>query len=97
MPSVQRSLYLNELTKNCSNIHIEVPKGVLTVEFEVCWNNVWRSAERQQEIKQKGDPVHERTPQPKEVRGYYKQFAEAKHLEYKSWFDDEVFALVDLR
>ena len=21
----------------------------------------------------------------KEVRGYYKQFAEAKHLEYKSW------------
>ena len=33
----------------------------------------------------------------KQVRGYYKQFAEAKHLEYKSWIDSEVFDLVDLR
>ena len=32
-----------------------------------------------------------------EVRGYCKQFAEAKHLEYKSWVDNEVFDLVDLR
>ena len=33
----------------------------------------------------------------KEVRGYYKQFAEAKHMEYKSWVGGEVFDLVDLR
>ena len=33
----------------------------------------------------------------KEVRGYFKQFAEAKHLEYKSWVDNEVSDLVDLR
>ena len=26
-----------------------------------------------------------------EARGRYKQFAEAKHLEYKSWVDNEVF------
>ena len=26
-----------------------------------------------------------------EVRGYYKQFAEAKHLEYRSCVDNEVF------
>ena len=32
-----------------------------------------------------------------EVGGYYKQFAEAKHLESKSWIDNEVFDLVDLR
>ena len=32
-----------------------------------------------------------------EVRGYYKQFARAKHLELKSWIDNEVFDLVDLR
>ena len=32
-----------------------------------------------------------------EVRGYYKQFAEAKHLEYKSWDDNEVFDLIDMR
>ena len=28
MPSVQRSLYLNEMTNNFSNIQVEVPKGV---------------------------------------------------------------------
>ena len=32
-----------------------------------------------------------------EVRGYYKQFAEPKHLEWISWIDHEVFDLVDLR
>ena len=30
-----------------------------------------------------------------EVRGYYKQFAEAKHHEWKSWIDNEVFDLSD--
>ena len=33
----------------------------------------------------------------KGVRGYYKHFAKAKHLGYKSWVDDAVFDLVDLR
>ena len=32
-----------------------------------------------------------------EVRGYYIQFAEAKHLEYRSWVDNEVFDLIDMR
>ena len=32
-----------------------------------------------------------------EVRGYYKQFAEAKHMEWKSWIESEVFDLVGLR
>ena len=32
-----------------------------------------------------------------EVQGYYKQFAEAKHLEYRSWGDNEVFDLMDMR
>ena len=32
-----------------------------------------------------------------EVRGYYKQFAEAKHLESRSWVDNKVFDLMDLR
>ena len=32
-----------------------------------------------------------------EVRGYYKQFAETKHLEYRSWVDNEVFDLIDMR
>ena len=32
-----------------------------------------------------------------EVRGYNKQFAEAKHLEYRSWIDNKVFDLIDVR
>ena len=32
-----------------------------------------------------------------EVRGYHKQIAEAKHLEWKSWIDNEVFDLVYMR
>ena len=32
-----------------------------------------------------------------EVRGNYKQFAEAKHLEHKSSVDNEVFDLIDMR
>ena len=31
------------------------------------------------------------------VRRYYKQFAEAKHLECRSWIDNEVFDLIDMR
>ena len=32
-----------------------------------------------------------------EVREYHKQVAEAKHLEYKSWVENEVFDLIDMR
>ena len=32
-----------------------------------------------------------------EIRGYYKQFAGAKNLEWQSWADNEVFDLVDLK
>ena len=32
-----------------------------------------------------------------EVRGYYKQLTEAKHLEYRSWVDNEVFDLIAMR
>ena len=32
-----------------------------------------------------------------EIRAYQKQFLEAKHLECKSWLDNEVIDLVDTR
>ena len=35
------------------------------VKLEMCWNNVWQPAARQQDVKQKGDPVHEKKPQQK--------------------------------
>ena len=61
----------------------------LTVELEMCWNNVRRPA------KKKEIPCTKASTE--EVRRYYKQLAEAKHLEYKSWVDNEFFDLVHLR
>ena len=37
----------------------------LMVKLEMCWNNVWQPAERQQDLKQKRDPVHEKKLQLK--------------------------------
>ena len=67
----------------------------LTVELEMCWNTVWQLAGGRRYLKQKEDPVLEKKPQKKKVRGYHNQFAEAKHLECESWIDNEVFDLVD--
>ena len=52
----------------------------LAVKPETCWNAVWPPVEKQQEQGPRG--------------GYYNQFAEAKHLEYKSWVDNEFFDLM---
>ena len=49
---------------------------------------MWPSVEKQQEQGPRGDPVHERKHQ-------LRQFAEAKHLVWKSWIGNEVFDLVD--
>ena len=35
--------------------------------------------------------MHEKEASTQEVRGYSRQFAEAHHVEYNSWFDNEVF------
>ena len=52
---------------------------------------------KQQEQGPRGNPAHEREQSVQEVQGYHKQFSEAKHIEWKSWTDSEVFDLVDLR
>ena len=48
-------------------------------------------------IKEKRRSCARKEASAQEVRGYFKQIAEAKHLEYKSQLDTEVFDLVDLR
>ena len=64
----------------------------LTVKQETCWNAVWPLAEKQQEQEPRWDLVHEKKH---EVRKF--EVAEAKHLEYKSRVDNEVFDLIDMR
>ena len=83
----------DEMTNNFSNIHIEVPKGVdgrIRDVLEECMTTCGKAAGNQAKRRSRA----KKEASAKEVRGYYKQLAEAKHLEYKSWVDDEVFDLV---
>ena len=96
MPCVQRSLYLNEMTDDFGNVQVEVPKGVdgrTRNVLEQCMTACGKAAG----IKAKGRSRARKEASAPEVGGYYKQFADAKHQEYKSWVGNEVFDLVDLR
>ena len=65
------------------------------VKLEICWNVVWLLAERQRE-RAKMRPCARKEASAQEVQGYHQQFAESKHLEYRSWVDNEVFDLIDM-
>ena len=96
MPSVQRSLYLNEATNLYEIITTEVPDGVdgkTRDMLERCMTTCGRAAGAGAKMRSRA----RKEASAQEVRGYYKQFAEAKHLEYKSCVDNEVFDLIDLR
>ena len=91
MPCVPRLLYLNERTNNFGNIKLKFPRKLM-VKQETCWNPAWLLAEEQQDQ----EPRARKEAAAQQVRGYCKQFAEAKHLEYKSWVDNEIFDLIDI-
>ena len=55
---------------------------------------MWR---KPQEQEPRGDPVNEKKRQPRKYEDTTSSFAEAEHLEWKSWIDNEVFDLVDMR
>ena len=96
MPCVQRSLYLNEMTDDFGNIQVEVPTrvdGRTRDVLEQCMTACGKAAG----IKQTRRSRARKEASAKEVRGCYKQFAEAKHLEHKSWVVKEDFDLVVLR
>ena len=96
MPCVQRSLCPNGATNDFNSIKVEVPKGVdgqTRDMLERCMATCGKAAGTR--AKKKSRPRKEASAQ--EIRGYYKQFAEAKHLEYRSWVGNEVFDLVDMR
>ena len=83
MPCVQRSLYLNELTDDFGNKRVEVPKGVdgrtrdvLERCMATCGWASGTSAKMRSRVRKEASA--------QEVQGYYKQFAEARHLEYRS-------------
>ena len=91
MPSVQQSLYLNEAT----NGNAVMKTGVLETRdvFKRCMTTCGRAAGTRAKMRSRA----RKEASAQKVRGYYKQFAEAQHLEYRSWVHDKVFDLVDLR
>ena len=91
---MQRSLCLEEVIDDSSSTRVEFPSGVGN-KPETRRNAVWpRGKTAGARAKRRSRARKEVSAQ--EVRGYYKQFAEAKHLEWKSWIDSEVFDLVEL-
>ena len=96
MPCVQRSLYLNEVTNDYGNIKAEVLGGVggqTRDMLERCLTTCGRAAGTRAKMRSRAREA----ASAHEVRGYYKQIGEAKHLEYRSWVDNKVFDLIDLR
>ena len=95
-PSVQRSLNLNEVTNDYENIKAEVPEGVDSQTrdmLERCMATCGRAAGTRAKMRSRA----RKEASSQEVRGCYKQFAQAKHLEHRSWVDNEVFDLIDVR
>ena len=79
MPCVQRSLCLDEVTNDSSSTQVEVPKRVDSQTrdmLERCMATCGKAAGAR--AKRRSRARKEASPQ--EVRGYYKQLAEAKHL-----------------
>ena len=96
MPCVQRSLCLDEVTNDSGSTQVEVPKGVGRQTRDVldnCMATCGKAAGARAKMRSRA----RKEASAQKVRGYYKQFAGATHLEYKSWFDDEVFDLIDMR
>ena len=96
IPGVQRSLCLDEVIDDSSSTQVEFPKGVDSQTrdmLERCMATCGKAARARAKRRSRA----RKEASAKKVRRYYKQFAEAKHLEWKSWIDNEVFDLVDLR
>ena len=82
IPCVQRSLCLDEVINDSSSAQVEFPKGVnsqtrdtLERYMATCGKAAGARAKRRSRAQKEASP--------QELRGYYKQFAEAKHLEWE--------------
>ena len=68
-------------------VHVEVPKEVDSQT--TCGKAAGARAKRRSRARKEASA--------QEVQGHYRQFAEAGHLEWKTWIDNQVFDLVHLR
>ena len=92
IPSVQRSPCLEEVTDHSRSTRVELPNEVDNQTrdmLERCMATCGKAAGARAQMRSRARKGKEASAQ--EVRGYCTQFAGAKHLEWKSWIDNEVF------
>ena len=92
---MQRSLCLEEVTDDSSST-LELSNGAdnqTRDKLELCVATCGKAAGARANFRSRA----RKEASTQEVRGSYKQFARAKLLEWKSWIDNDVFGLVDLR
>ena len=93
---MQRLLFVDEVINDSSSAQVEFPKGVDSQTrdmLERCMATSRKATGARAKMRSRA----RKEASAQEVRGHYKQFAEAKHLEWKSCTDNEVFDIVDLR
>ena len=96
MLSVQRSLYLNDMTDHFGKMKVEVPRwfdGRTRDVLERCMATFGKAAGTRAKMRSRA----RKEAYAQEVRGYNKQLSEAKHLEYKPRVENEVFDLFDMK
>ena len=94
---VQRSLCLEEVTDDSSSTRIEPPNGVDNQTRDMLERCMAYNCGKAAGTRAKKKSCARKEASAQEVRGYYKPFAEAKRLEWKSWIDNGVFDFVDMR
>ena len=85
-----------EVTNDFGNRKVEVPRrvdGPTRNMLERCMATCGKAAGTTAKMRSRA----RKEASAQEVRGSYKQVAEAKHLEYRSWVDNEVFDLIDMK
>ena len=75
---------------------VEVPKGVDAGTRDVL-ERCMATCERAAGTKTKRRSRARKEASAQEVRGNNNQFAEAKHLEYRSWVDQKRFLIIDMK
>ena len=78
MPCVQQSLYLDEVTNDSSSTKIEVPRGVDSETRDTlvhCMVTCGKAARAKAKMRSRA----RKEASAQVVRGYFKQFSEAKH------------------
>ena len=75
----------------CADMTVPQRKSPTIPKPETGWNVVWPPVDKPQEQEPKMWSRARKEAPAQKVREYFKQFAGVKHIEWKSWIDNEGF------